>query len=82
MEMPLLSILTPAYNEEPYLAAMVESLRAQTDGRWELLLLTSLPYALLRNLAVVLVRPGDDRKTVGIFGRDSEVVPERVNHGR
>ena len=35
----LLSILTPAYNEERYLGAMVETLRAQTDERWELLLL-------------------------------------------
>lgn len=35
---PLLSILTPAFNEEDYLAAMVASLQRQSDGRWELLL--------------------------------------------
>lgn len=35
---PLLSILTPAFNEEPYLEGMVCSLQAQTDPRWELLL--------------------------------------------
>ena len=35
---PLLSILTPAYNEEPYLQGMVRSLQQQDDPRWELLL--------------------------------------------
>ena len=35
---PLLSILTPAYNEEPFLEAMVRSLQRQTDDRWELVL--------------------------------------------
>lgn len=35
---PMLSILSPAYNEEPFLADMVASLQAQSDDRWELLL--------------------------------------------
>lgn len=35
---PLLSVITPAYNEEPYLRALYDSLAGQTDGRWELLL--------------------------------------------
>lgn len=38
VEGPVLSILTPAYNEANYLGLMIESLQRQSDPRWELIL--------------------------------------------
>ena len=36
--MPVVSVLMPAYNVEPYLAESIESVLAQTFGDWELLI--------------------------------------------
>jgi glycosyltransferase involved in cell wall biosynthesis len=36
--LPLVSIIVPSYNKRTYIGDMVASVQAQTDGRWELIL--------------------------------------------
>ena len=83
-QMPLISIVVPVYNTAPrYLQALADSIRAQSYGRWELLLVDGCStrpetLALLQTLA-----DGDERIRVlhltdnlGISGNTNEGIEQ------
>lgn len=55
---PLVSILTPTYNHEPYIAACIESVLAQTESDWEQIIIDD---GSTDKTAVVVQRFSDPR---------------------
>ena len=58
--MPLVSVITPAWNAEEHIAATIGSVRAQTMADWEMLIVDDC--SLDRTAAVVEKLAGEDRR--------------------
>lgn len=74
---PLVSVIMPAYNAEPYIAMAIESILNQTYGNYEFIIIND---GSTDSTPSIIEKYGDSR-IVYIRKRDNEGLVHQLNHG-
>src|ERR1700691_1872310 len=78
VEQPLVSVLTPVYNGEPYLAECIESILAQTYSAWEYIIVDNCSTDGTSEIAARYAK--QDRRIC--VHRNDTLLPIIANHNR